>query len=186
MTLPEPGAGDAVALRAVAAADLPLFFAHQRDAEAVRMAAFPPRDRAAFDAHWARILGDPAVVARTVLFRGRVAGYVVSWAQDGRREVGYWLGREAWGHGVASRALAAFLRLETTRPLDAHVARHNLASRRVLEKCGFTVHREARVPLGSGGDAVEELVMRLGTGPPPAAAVAGGPGGTPRRGRRSP
>lgn len=45
-------------------------------------------------------------------------------------------GKEHWG-SVATRALAAFLRLVTERPLHAHVAQHNVGSRRVLEKCGF-------------------------------------------------
>lgn len=39
------------------------------------MAAFPSRDRAAFDAHWAtNILGNPAAVTRTILVDGQVAG----------------------------------------------------------------------------------------------------------------
>ena len=42
-----------VSLRPVTQEDLPLFFEHQMDAEATRMAAFPSRDRDAFMAHWA-------------------------------------------------------------------------------------------------------------------------------------
>jgi RimJ/RimL family protein N-acetyltransferase len=76
---------------------------------------------------------------------------VVSWTQDGVREVGYWIGKAYWGKGIATAALAEFLAVEPTRPLYAHVARHNLGSVRVLEKCGF-----ARV----GGDE-RELVLRL-------------------------
>ena len=45
-----------VALREVTKEDLPIFFEHQLDAEATRMAAFPSRDREAFMAHWARIM----------------------------------------------------------------------------------------------------------------------------------
>jgi len=45
-----------VTLREVTQEDLPIFFAHQLDAEATRMAAFPSRDRDAFMAHWARIM----------------------------------------------------------------------------------------------------------------------------------
>jgi hypothetical protein len=37
-----------VALREVTKEDLPIFFEHQLDAEATRMAAFPSRDRDAF------------------------------------------------------------------------------------------------------------------------------------------
>src|SRR5690606_18859114 len=50
-----------VRLRDVEPDDLPVFYAHQRDAEAARMAGFPSRDRAAFDAHWAtNVLGNPS------------------------------------------------------------------------------------------------------------------------------
>lgn len=45
-----------VTLRDVIASDLPIFFEHQLDLEATRMAAFPARDREAFMAHWTRIL----------------------------------------------------------------------------------------------------------------------------------
>jgi RimJ/RimL family protein N-acetyltransferase len=53
--------------------------------------------------------------------------------------VGYWVGREFWGRGIATRALAAFLDEVSERPIYAGVADTNLASIRVLEKCGFTV-----------------------------------------------
>ena len=42
-----------------------------------------------------------------------------------------------------SEALPAFLRLEQTRPLYAGVAPHNIASIRVLQKCGFTLCQSA-------------------------------------------
>jgi len=42
-----------------------------------RMAAFPRRDRDAFRAHWTKILADQAVIKKTILFEGGVAGNVV-------------------------------------------------------------------------------------------------------------
>ena len=128
-----------VLLREVQESDLLLFFEHQREPDANRMAAFPPRDRDAFMAHWAKILRDENVVTRTILFDGAVAGNVVSWENAGHREIGYWIGREYWGKGIASRAMELFLAEVATRPLHATVARANAASLRVLEKCGFTV-----------------------------------------------
>ena len=151
---------DEVRLRDVEPSDLPIFFEHQLDADATRMAAFRSRDRAAFDAHWAtNILGNPAAITRTILLDGQVAGNIGSWPQDGVRLVGYWIGREHWGKGVATRALAAFLHVVTERPLRAHVASHNVGSIRVLEKCGFTLEREERVE----GDDIDitELVLLL-------------------------
>jgi RimJ/RimL family protein N-acetyltransferase len=57
--------------------------------------------------------------------------------RSGKTLVGYWISREKWGKGVASRALSLFLLQVRTRPLFAHVAKNNLASIRVLQKCGF-------------------------------------------------
>ena len=127
-----------VQLRDVEPEDLPLFFEHQRDPIAVAMVAFCSRDRAAFDQHWAKCLADKTSLIKTVVVDGEVAGNIVSWLSDGQREIGYWLDRVFWSRGIATAALSAFLRLEKTRPLHAGVAKHNAASIRVLQKCGFT------------------------------------------------
>ena len=125
-------------LRDVEADDLPLFFEHQRDPIAVAMVAFRSRDRAAFDQHWAKLLADDACLKKTIVADGKVAGNIGSWTSDGKREVGYWIDRALWGRGIGTAALTAFLHLEQTRPLHAGVAKHNTASLRVLQKCGFT------------------------------------------------
>jgi RimJ/RimL family protein N-acetyltransferase len=140
-----------VELREVKAADLPVLFEHQADPVATELAAFPSREREAFTAHWERILADETVIARTVVADGRVVGNVLSFERDGEREVGYWIGREFWGGGIATAALAAFLEVDNARPLHAGVARHNVGSLRVLEKCGFAV-------CGHDGDHV---ILRL-------------------------
>jgi RimJ/RimL family protein N-acetyltransferase len=124
-------------LRDVLESDLPVFFEHQRDPEATRMADFPARDREAFDAHWERVLGDESNVVKTIVFEGQVAGNIGSWEQDGRRLVGYWLGKEFWGKGLATKALAELVDELGRRPLYAYVAKTNVGSIRVLEKCGF-------------------------------------------------
>jgi RimJ/RimL family protein N-acetyltransferase len=128
---------DQVQLREVEAADLPLFFEHQRDPEAVAMVAFNSRDRPAFDAHWAKILANETGLAKTIVADGHTVGHLVSFLRDGKREVGYWLDRAFWGRGIATAALSAFLQVEQRRPLYAGVAKHNGASIRVLQKCGF-------------------------------------------------
>jgi RimJ/RimL family protein N-acetyltransferase len=149
-----------VVLRDVAESDLAVFYDHQLDPEATRMAAFPARDWKPFSAHWRRILGDETVITQTVLVDGRVAGNVVSWQGPGGRLVGYWIGRSFWGKGIATRALSAFLGQVEERPLFARVAKHNVASIRVLEKCGFTIAGEDGGS-GAGGDDVEEFILKL-------------------------
>jgi len=150
-----------VILRDVIESDLPLFFEQQRDPEANKMAAFPARDQEAFTAHWTKILGDQTVTIKTILFNERVAGNIVSWEQPSGREVGYWIGKEFWAKGIATRALSAFLGYVTVRPLFAHVAKHNIASIRVLEKCGFAISSEDKFP-GANGEQDEEFILILG------------------------
>jgi RimJ/RimL family protein N-acetyltransferase len=145
-----------VHLRDVVEDDLPIFFEHQKDPEANRMASFDARDEASFMAHWAKILRDGNVV-RTIEVEGRVVGNIGSWEHDGEHDVGYWVGREHWGKGVATAALSAFLDELRTRPLRAHVATHNLGSIRVLEKCGF----ERTGAPTRADDGVEELLLEL-------------------------
>ena len=130
-----------IQLRDVEAGDLPLFFEHQRDPVAVAMVAFNSREREAFDQHWAKLLADEKNLAKTILVGDEVAGHIGSWTSDGKREIGYWIDRALWGRGIATEALSSFLRLEQTRPLHAGVAKHNVASIRVLQKCGFTLSR---------------------------------------------
>lgn len=147
-----------VHLRAVVESDVPVFFAQQLDEEAARMAAFGPREDAAlFTSHWVAILADRECVARTILVDGAVAGNLVCFPQDGRRLVGYWLGREHWGKGIATAALRAFLDVVPARPLHALVAVGNPASVRVLEKAGF--RHESGPTVAS--DGVEESRYRL-------------------------
>jgi RimJ/RimL family protein N-acetyltransferase len=142
-------------------------FERQQDPEARRMAVFPERDRATFAAHWRRVLANDAATNRTVLSDGRVAGYVVSFDQDGKRLVGYWIGREFWGRGLATKALAALLEEETARSLHAWVATTNVAFMRVLEKCGFVgrrrPNRRRRGPRRGGrGGAVHPRLSHTG------------------------
>ncbi len=159
-----------ITLREVAQEDLPIFFEHQLDAEATRMAAFPSRDRDAFMAHWAKIMRketNPTGILKTILADDTVAGNIVYWEAAGKPNIGYWLGKTHWGKGIASAALAQFLTKIESRPVYAHVAKHNFASIRVLQKCGFQL-----VPENVGdGDDGEELVMELLITPPSVSSV---------------
>jgi RimJ/RimL family protein N-acetyltransferase len=150
-----------IQLRNVIEADLPIFYEQQLDPEATRMAGFPARTREAFMSHWTKIMADPSVQFKTILFNGEVAGNIVCFEQLGEREVGYWLGKEYWGKGVATRALEEFLKTIETRPLYAHVAKHNPGSKRVLEKCGFTIAGEDRFFSEFFGKNIDEYILAL-------------------------
>jgi RimJ/RimL family protein N-acetyltransferase len=155
-----------VELREAIDEDLPILFEHQRDPGANEMAAFPARDWAAFVSHAARIQVDPTATNRTIVVDGQVVGSIGCWVEEsGERDVGYWLGREFWGRGYATRALAILLGVVTDRPLHARVAKHNIGSLRVLEKCGFAIVGEDRWPSGKGPDDVEEWILKLDAEP---------------------
>jgi RimJ/RimL family protein N-acetyltransferase len=130
-------------LREIHEDDLAILFVQQLDAEANWMAAFTakePADREAFISRWRRILADPTIVARAIVHAGQLVGHVLSYEEDGRVEVSYWIGKAYWGCGYATQALDLFLsQVNRTRPIYARVAHDNPASRRVLEKCGFVM-----------------------------------------------
>jgi RimJ/RimL family protein N-acetyltransferase len=148
-------------LRDVREDDLDVLFEQQREPEAVAMALFPAREREAFDAHWHRVLADDSAVVRVIESEGEVAGNIGSWEQDGRQLVGYWLGREYWGRGLATAALGELVQELQTRPLHAWVATGNAGSIRVLEKCGF-VQVASRSEFDEKlGEPVDELLFEL-------------------------
>jgi RimJ/RimL family protein N-acetyltransferase len=144
--------------------DLPIFFEQQLDPLANTMAAFTakdPADRKAFDDHWDRILSADSITARTILVNGAVAGHIGRFEHFGLPEITYWLGRAYWGKGIATEGLALFLEEIRERPLYARVAKDNVASLRVLEKCGFKITGEDRGFANARGQEVEEFILKL-------------------------
>lgn len=129
-------------LREVRESDIEAFYEYQADPEAAAMAAFTSRDRESANARWHYIMADDAITARAIVVGDEVAGHVVSWSDEGHREVGYWIGRVFWGRGIATAALRDFLDIVTERPLEAWVAPGNVGSMRVLEKNGFVFDRD--------------------------------------------
>jgi RimJ/RimL family protein N-acetyltransferase len=88
-------------------------------------------------------------------------GHIASFDLEGRREVTYWIGREDWGRGIATRALQALMQLEPTRPLYGSAASDNAGSIRVLTKCGFRIVGEDRGFAYARGEETNEVVLRL-------------------------
>lgn len=144
-------------LRHVQAGDIPVFYEQQRDPVAVELAAFPARERDAFEAHWQKIMANPQNWMRTIECAGTVCGNVVAFLRNGVWEIGYWLGREHWGKGLATRAVAEFLTVFHERPLYATVVVTNRPSIRVLEKCGF---RQVERRVGHD-DGLDEVLLAL-------------------------
>ena len=132
-----------IILRNILETDLPILFEQQMEPEAIAMSAYPSKDKGEFMRHWIGILKDKAIFARTIIYKEKIAGHIICW-KEGKYEqrVGYWIGKQFWGRGIATSALQEFLAEVKVRPLYAHLANHNLASKRVLEKTGFAMRDE--------------------------------------------
>jgi len=78
--------------------------------------------------------------------------------------VGYWLGRAYWGRGIATEAVRQIVKLGLAgfRRLQASVYEPNVASARVLEKCGFQLEACLRSSfLGRNGTPYDELIYGI-------------------------
>ena len=76
---------------------------------------------------------------RTIVAEGQVAGHIACYPDGENLEVTYWLGMEFWGRGLATQALNRMLHLVVDRPIFARAPTDNIASIRVLQKCGFKI-----------------------------------------------
>lgn len=82
-------------------------------------------------------------------------------------EIGYFIGEDYWGKGIASSAVAlavryGFVEMDLMR-IDAGVFDYNVGSMRVLEKCGFLkegIARRAAVKLGKVLDEHRYAIVR--------------------------
>jgi RimJ/RimL family protein N-acetyltransferase len=152
------------ALREVRDEDLAVLFEQWADPVAAHMAAFTAPDHLDWDAfkrRWSRLRADETVINRVIVVDGEVAGSIGSWGDPDEREVTYWIGRSFWGKGIATGALNEFLTVDPSRPLHARVAYDNVASRRVLEKCGFRLVATERGFAEARSGEIEEFVLRL-------------------------
>jgi RimJ/RimL family protein N-acetyltransferase len=144
---------------------VPIFFEQQLEPAANQLAAFTaedPANREAFEERWVKILSDKKIEKRTILCNGKVAGHIASFERVDKPEVCYWLGQEYWNKGIASGALAEFLKEFKKRPLFARVVKDNVASLRVLQKCGFRICGEEKGFAHARGEEVEEIILELG------------------------
>lgn len=134
-----PG-NNSVTLRVTEPADLEQLFRFQLDPEACYLAAFMPKDHADKEAYIARytaFLTNPTINMRTILVNGSISGSVAKYVMEGDAEITYWIEKQYWGQGIATKALTEFLKIEAARPIYGRVAFDNIGSQKVLEKCGF-------------------------------------------------
>ncbi|NNE68187.1 MAG: GNAT family N-acetyltransferase [Pyrinomonadaceae bacterium] len=154
-----------IILRKPKRSDVPILFDQQNDAGAHRMVgvtSHAPDDRKAYFSKWEKIFADDGIIARTILFQNEIAGVINSFHApwSNRLEVGYWLGREFWGKGIATKALGEFLLIDNRRPLGATAVVTNKGSIKVLQTCGFEIVDTVDVEL-EGGEVLSEHRFEL-------------------------
>ena len=101
------------------------------------------------DAKWWIEVGSKAnkAITKVIELEGEFVGSVGFHPQSGWRshvaEIGYWIGEDYWGRGLATLALKRMsdhaFTLPALKKLYAPVLGANQASKRVLEKCGFAL-----------------------------------------------
>ncbi|MGH7806164.1 MAG: GNAT family N-acetyltransferase [Candidatus Binatia bacterium] len=80
-------------------------------------------------------------------------------------EIGYWLAEPFWNRGIATRAVGAFtawaFEHHSLRRVFAGVFETNLASARVLEKCGYVREGRLRKSILKDGRVLDELLYAV-------------------------
>lgn len=155
-----------ITLRRTDEADLRLLYAFELDAASNALAGTKPRDWPTFLARWGEILADhdgnaTGVMPRVIVADDVVVGAVNISPHDGQSSIGYWIGREHWGRGIATRAVALMLREFARRPLYAAAAGQNHPSIRVLEKNGFEIASRGMTPETTRTVARETVTLVL-------------------------
>ena len=150
-----------VQLRPVLADDIALFFEHHLEVRPLPAGASVAERKATFADRWEQMLADETVLARTIVSGSEVAGYVVCAMQREKPTISSWLGRRFWGHGIATRAVQAFVDLVEERPVYARVAYDNLAALQVLRKTGFVITGHDSFFSEAHGYEIDEIICAL-------------------------
>ena len=169
MSLPERIASGPIVLRPFVLADAPrvkLLLEDREVAEPTAVIPCPYLDGMA--EAWISTHGDDRSARRQYIYAiGRagdgllVGAVALRPVADEHENLGYWIGRSYWGTGYATAATGTMLALgfsycDCDELTASHLAR-NIASGRVMEKCGMReLRRESRNHRGT----TEEVVVR--------------------------
>ena len=110
-----------ITLRKTVASDLETLFTFQLDPDANYLAAFTakdPTDKAAYLQKHTKFLSDPTINGMTIFVDDVIAGSIAKFEMEGEAEITYWIDKEFWGQGIATKALTYFLTVENARPIS--------------------------------------------------------------------
>jgi [ribosomal protein S5]-alanine N-acetyltransferase len=120
--------------------DLKTLYQIQTNKEANYMAAFTSLESAQennYIAKYSKFLNEPTINLQTIKIGEQIIGSISKFEMNNENEITYWIDKEFWGKGITTAALALFLQSEYARPIYGRTAFDNIASQKVLEKCGF-------------------------------------------------
>ncbi|TCD00018.1 N-acetyltransferase [Pedobacter frigidisoli] len=144
--------------------DLQTFFQFQLDEEANYLAAFTakdPNDKMAYLEKYSRHLADPTINMQTIKVDDVIVGSIAKFMMHNEAELTYWIDKKFWGQGIATAALKAFLKTETSRPIYGRTAFDNYGSQKVLEHCGFERIGKDKGFANARQEEIEEYIYRL-------------------------
>ena len=151
-------------LRPTKIADLDTLFQFQLDKEGGYLAAFMPNDptdKSTYLNKYTKLLNDPTVNNQTIVIDNIIVGSIATFVMEGDLEITYWVDRNFWGQGIATKALEIFLTIQTARPIFGRVAFDNYGSQKVLEKCGFIKIGTDRGFANARQTEIEEFLYKL-------------------------
>ena len=153
-----------LSLRKSTISDLEIFFLNQLDSEAGHMAAFTakdPTDKEAYMTKYTDIINSDTAIMDTIIANEQIAGSIGCYEMGGETHITYWLGKEFWGQGIATKALTLLISTINHRPLYGSAAWDNIASQRVMQKCGFKFDRRDKGFANARGKEIEEVIFIL-------------------------
>ncbi len=153
-----------IKLRKTVVDDLEVLFKFQLDKEANNLAAFTskdPTDKSAYLIKYTKLLSDPTVNNQTIMIDNIIVGSIANFEIDGKAEVTYWIDKNFWGKGIATKALKYLLTIENTRPILGRVAFDNYGSQKVLEKCDFVKVGKDKGFANARQTEIEEFIYKL-------------------------
>ncbi len=132
-----------ICLRPITEADLQTLAQFLCDEDAIFMAGAGSgsTDVSTHIQHFKKLMEDESISMAVIISGASVVGYIAAFMRGDEREITYWIGREYWGQGIASKAVKLFLpslqEKYVGEQIFARVVKGNKASEHVLLKAGF-------------------------------------------------
>jgi len=137
---------------------------HIGDWDVVGMLRFPPWPYTRSDAV-AFISSEMSNDSLAIVYQGSVIGSIGISALSGRDSIGYWIGRDFWGRGLATEAcgavIADYFETGSGDVLYSSLLAENTASLRLQKKLGFVHMQNVRTFVVARGEEVDAIDTRL-------------------------